>query len=172
MGGTGKTTLAKEVGKQLKTSEQFNHVIKTTVSFTPNIEKIQDDIAGSLGLELEGISSSNRQNKLWSRLTNGEKILLILDDVWENLNFEDIGIPKSDNHEGCKVLVITRILKVCNQMAGENIIQLDLLKEEEAWSMFKLHANLTDNSSQSILEKGSKIAIECKRLPIAIGYCR
>ncbi|XP_039688369.1 uncharacterized protein [Medicago truncatula] len=169
MGGTGKTTLAKEVGKQLKTPEQFKHVIDTKVSFTPDIKKIQDDIAGPLGLEFKGISESDRSKELWSRLTNGEKILLILDDVWGNLNFDDIGIPKSDNHKGCKVLVTTRNLRVCNQMVCENKIQLDLLNEEEAWSMFKLHANLTDNSSQSILEKGRKIATECKRLPVAIA---
>ncbi|RHN45347.1 putative P-loop containing nucleoside triphosphate hydrolase, leucine-rich repeat domain, L [Medicago truncatula] len=169
MGGTGKTTLAKEVGKQLKTSEQFNHVIDTTVSFNPDIKKIQDDIAGPLGLKLEGISESDRPKKLWSRLTDGEKILLIMDDVWGNLNFDDIGIPKSDNHKGCKVLVTTRNLKVCNQMVCEKTIQLDLLNEEEAWSMFKLHANLTDNSSQIILKKGRKIATECKRLPVAIA---
>ncbi|XP_013441481.2 disease resistance protein At4g27190 [Medicago truncatula] len=169
MGGTGKTTLAKEVGKQLKTLEQFDHVIDTTVSFTPDIKKIQDDIAGPLGLKWEDISESGRPKKLWSRLTNGEKILLILDDVWGNLNFDDIGIPKSDNHKGCKLLVTTRNLRVCNQMVCEKTIQLDLLNEEEACSMFKLHANLTDNSSQSILKKGRKIATECKRLPVAIA---
>ncbi|XP_024634374.2 disease resistance protein At4g27190 [Medicago truncatula] len=169
MGGTGKTTLAKEVGKQLKTSKQFNHVIDTTVSFTPDIKKIQDDIVGPLGLKWEDISESDRPKKLWSRLTNGEKILLILDNVWGNLNFDDIGIPKSDNHKGCKVLVTTRNLRVCNQMVCEKTIQLDLLNEEEAWSMFKLHANLTDNSSQGILKKGRKIATECKRLPVAIA---
>ncbi|PNX84716.1 CC-NBS-LRR resistance protein, partial [Trifolium pratense] len=108
MGGTGKTTLAKEVGKQLKASMQFNRVIITTVSNTPNIKKIQDDIAGPLGLVWEDNNESNRPEKLWNRLTNGEKILVILDDVWGYLNFDDIGIPNSDNHKGCKVLVTTR----------------------------------------------------------------
>jgi len=169
MGGTGKTTLAKEVGKQLKISKHFKHVIDTTVSFTPDIKKIQDDIAGPLGLELKDINESDRPRKLWDRLTNGEKILLILDDVWGNLNFDDIGIPKSDNHKGCKLLVTTRSMRVCNQMVCEKTIQLDILDDEEAWIMFKLHANLTDISSKSILKKGRKIATECKRLPVAIA---
>ncbi|XP_039687981.1 probable disease resistance protein At1g61300 [Medicago truncatula] len=167
MGGTGKTTLAKEVGKQLKTSEQFNHVIKTTVSFTPNIEKIQDDIAGSLGLELEGISSSNRQNKLWSRLTNGEKILLILDDVWENLNFEDIGIPKSDNHEGCKVLVITRILKVCNQMAvsSRREVKLQLNAKDYQLQLVTVASSLKDEKR---LEEWD-ISLKILQKPVSMG---
>ncbi|KAK2440667.1 putative disease resistance protein [Trifolium repens] len=107
MEGTGKTTLAKEAGKQLKASMQFNRVIITTVSNTSNIKKIQDDIAGSLGLEWRDINESDRPIKLWSRLTNGEKILVILDDVWDYLNFDDIGIPNRDNRKGCKVLVTT-----------------------------------------------------------------
>ncbi|XP_045823453.1 uncharacterized protein LOC123916122 isoform X2 [Trifolium pratense] len=113
MGGTGKTTMAKEVGKQLKTSMQFNRVIFTTVSNTPNIKKIQDDIAGHLELEWRATNESTRPTQLWDRLTNGEKILVILDDVWDDLNFEDIGIPNSDNHKGCKVLVTTRYFKGC-----------------------------------------------------------
>ncbi|XP_024633856.2 probable disease resistance protein At4g27220 [Medicago truncatula] len=169
MGGTGKTTLAKEVGKQLKTLEQFDHVIDTTVSVTPVIKKIQDDIAGPLGLKWEDTTKSDRPKKLWSRLTNGEKILLILDDVWRNLNFDDIGIPNRDNHKGCKLLITTRNLRVYNQMVCENTIELDPLNEEEAWTMFKLHADLTDISPKSILDKGRKIATECKCLPVAIA---
>ncbi|PNY13999.1 putative CC-NBS-LRR resistance protein, partial [Trifolium pratense] len=169
MGGTGKTTLAKEVGKQLKTLKQFNHVIDTTVSFTPDIKKIQDDIAGSLGLEWGDINESDRPKKLWSRLTNGDKILVILDDVWGNLNFDDIGIPNSDNHKGCKVLVTTRDLRVCNKMGCGETIQLELLSKEDAWIMFKMHAHLSNVSSKSFLDKGYKITTECKRLPVAIA---
>jgi len=169
MGGTGKTTLAKEVGKQLKTSERFKHVIDTTVSFAPDIKKIQDDIAGSLGLELRDVNESDRPKKLWSRLTNGEKILVILDDVWGNLNFDDIGLPNSDNHKGCKVLVTTRNLSVCNKMVCGETIRVELLSEEDAWIMFKMHANLNNISTKSFLDKGRKIAIECKRLPVAIA---
>lgn len=169
MGGTGKTTLAKEVGKELKQSEQFARVIDTTVSFTPDIKKIQDDIAGPLGLKWEDCNESDRPKKLWSRLTNGEKILLILDDVWGHIDFRQIGIPHSDDHKGCRVLVTTRDLQVCNKMGCEKPIQLDLLSKEDAWIMFKRHARISDSSSKSLLEKGRKIADECKGLPIAIA---
>jgi len=135
MGGTGKTTLAKEVGKELKQSEQFAHVIDTTVSFTPDIEKIQDDIAGPLGLLWEDCNSSDRPKKLWSRLTNGEKILLIMDDVWDRdppLDFDAIGIPNHDNHKGCRVLITSRSKQTFNKMDCDKRIELYLLSEEDA----------------------------------------
>jgi hypothetical protein len=35
--------------------------------------------------------------------------------------------------------------------------------------MFKRHAGLSKNSTKNLLDKGRKIANECKRLPIAIA---
>ncbi|CAJ2638663.1 unnamed protein product [Trifolium pratense] len=172
MGGTGKTTLAKEVGKELKQSEQFSHVIDTTVSFNPDIKKIQDDIAGPLGLKWEDCNDSDRPKKLWSRLINGEKILLIMDDVWDRdipLDFDQIGIPKRDNHKGCRILITTRSKRIFNKMDCDKNIELELLSEEESWTMFKRYAGISDSSSKNLISKGRKIANECKRLPVAIA---
>ncbi|KAK2386590.1 disease resistance protein SUMM2 [Trifolium repens] len=169
MGGTGKTTMIKEVGKKLKQSKQFTQVVDTTVSFSPNIKKIQEDIAGPLGLKFFDCNESDRSKKLWSRLTNGEKILLILDDVWGDIDFDEIGIPFSDNRKGCSVVVTTRNMFVCNRLGCSRIIQLDLLSEEDAWIMFQRHAGLSNVSAKNLLDKGRKIANECKRLPIAIA---
>ncbi|GAU44946.1 hypothetical protein TSUD_351610 [Trifolium subterraneum] len=172
MGGTGKTTLAKEVGKELKQSERFAHVVDTTVSFTPDIKKIQDDIAGPLGLTWENCNESDRPKKLWSRLTNGEKILLIMDDVWNRdppLDFDTIGIPKQDNHIGCRVLVTSRNKQTFNIMDCDKIIELGLLSEEDAWIMFKRYARICNSSSKKLIDKGHKIAKECKQLPVAIS---
>jgi len=169
MGGTGKTLLAKEVGMELKQSKQFTHVIDTTVSYTPDYREIQNDIAGRLGLDFKDCSESDRPKKLWSRLTNGEKILLILDDVWRDVDFNEIGISYSDNHKGCRILVTTRNLDVCNRLGCSKTIQLELLSDEEAWTMFQRHAGLSEISTKSLLDKGRKISNECKGLPIAIA---
>ncbi|AES70149.2 NB-ARC domain disease resistance protein [Medicago truncatula] len=169
MAGIGKTTLVEQVFKQLRGSKHFEYAICVTVSFSPDIKKIQCYIAEFLGLKLEDISESDRCKKLLTRLTNGQKILVILDDVWDNLDFDVIGIPNSDNHKRCKVLVTTRNLEVCKKMACKKTIQLDILDEEEAWILFKWYARLTDISSKRILDKGHQIASECKGLPIAIA---
>ncbi|XP_027340760.1 probable disease resistance protein At1g61300 [Abrus precatorius] len=169
MGGTGKTTLAKEVGKELVQLTQFDHVIDTTVSYTLDIRKIQDDIAAPLGVDFKDKNNSERLKLLWSRLTDGEKILLILDDVWNPINFEEIGIPKKDNHKGCRILLTTREMRVCQSMGCEKIIQLGVLSKEDAWTLFKKHANISDSSSKRLLDKGRDITKECKGLPVAIA---
>ncbi|XP_045820410.1 disease resistance protein SUMM2-like [Trifolium pratense] len=170
MGGVGKTTLAKEVGKALKRSKQFSQVIDTRVSFSPNIKKIQDDISGPLGLVFgESCNEADRPKKLWNRLTNGEKILLILDDVWGNIDFDDIGIPCSDNHKGCKVLITTRNLRVCNINGCGRTVQLELLSEEDAWIMFKRYNSKSNDLSKNVLTIAKNISNECKGLPVAIS---
>ncbi|XP_052724114.1 disease resistance protein SUMM2-like [Vigna angularis] len=170
MGGTGKTTLVIEVGKELKKSKCYNQVIDTTISNTPDITKIQDDIAGPLGLPLKDFNESERPKKLKDRLTNGEKIILILDDVWGDINFEEIGIPFKGNHNNCRILVITRNMKICQQMDCDKTIELHILPEKEGWILFQKYAGLSDNSSKSILDRGRKISKECKGLPIAIAF--
>nr|XP_007134147.1 hypothetical protein PHAVU_010G023200g [Phaseolus vulgaris]ESW06141.1 hypothetical protein PHAVU_010G023200g [Phaseolus vulgaris] len=169
MGGTGKTTLAKEMGKELKKSKYFDQVIDTTVSNTPDTKKIQDDIAGPLGLPLNNCTESERPRKLWDRLTNGEKILVILDDVWGDISFEKIGIPLKGDHNGCKILGTTRDMNICHKMDCDKKIQLDIFPEEEGWILFQKHAGLSNTSSKRILNKGRKISKECKGLPIAIA---
>ncbi|GAU33597.1 hypothetical protein TSUD_359770 [Trifolium subterraneum] len=172
MGGTGKTTLAIKVGKELKQSEQFAYVVDTTVSSTPDIKKIQDEIAGTLGLKWEDCNESDRHKKLFSRLTNGDKILLILDDVWDQdhpLNFDAIGIPEQGNHKGCRVLVTSRSKETLKNMGCGKIIELDLLSEEEAWNMFERYAGIRNSTPKKLIDMGRQIAKECKQLPIAIS---
>ncbi|XP_045821577.1 probable disease resistance protein At4g27220 [Trifolium pratense] len=168
MRGIGKTTLVKEVGNKLEQSKQFTQVVYTTVSFSPNIKKIQDDIAGPLRLNFDDCNESDRPRKLRSRLTNGDKILLILDDVWGDIDFNDIGIPHIDNHNGCRILVTSRSLSVCQKLGCSKTVQLDLLSEEDAWIMFQRHAGLSEISTKYLLDQGRKIANECQGLPIAI----
>ncbi|XP_028768303.1 putative disease resistance protein At5g05400 [Neltuma alba] len=102
LGGTGKTTMAIEVGKDVA-SKLFDKVIFSVVSKDANLKNIRDNIAKHLDLPLpEGKNESEQAQKLWKRIAEGgEKVLIILDDMWEKLTLRDIGIPP-----GCHARVI------------------------------------------------------------------
>ncbi|KAI9072869.1 hypothetical protein K1719_045165 [Acacia pycnantha] len=56
-------------------------------------------------------------------------------------------------------------------MECQKIIQLELLKEDEAWTLFQTHANVGDAAKEDMARA---IAMECQGLPIAIeavGTC-
>ncbi|KAI9100892.1 hypothetical protein K1719_024016 [Acacia pycnantha] len=172
MGGSGKTTLVKEVGKKAKESQLFDRVVLTTISQSLDIRKIQDEIDEVLGIKLEEKTDIGRAKRIALRLQGGERILIILDDAWAKLNLEDIGIPFGGHHQrNFKVVLTTRRLDVCTLMECQKIIQLELLKEDEAWTLFQTHANVDDATKEDMARA---IAMECQGLPIAIeavGTC-
>ncbi|KAF7842570.1 putative disease resistance protein [Senna tora] len=171
MGGTGKTTMATQVGKEVEESKLFDKVIFTVVSNPPNVEKIRSDIAKRLVSQPEDAKNLENAESLWFRLSNGEeKILIILDDVWQELNLRAIGIPLGFHQKGhCNVLLTTRYMTVCKKMECQNTISLEVLSEEDALDLFLLHAGVSvDSSSTDMRNIASSIVKECGKLPVAI----
>ncbi|KAL2317392.1 hypothetical protein Fmac_031268 [Flemingia macrophylla] len=166
MGGSGKTTLAKEAGKKVEEFKFFDKVVRAVVCETPNIRSIQDQIADQLGFKFKEMSDDGRAQRLSQRLSKGTT-LLILDDVWETLDFEALGIPLNEN-KSCRVFLTTRKREVCTSMQCQSIIELNILTNEDAWSLFTLHAKIDDESPNTLKVSARKIVDECKGLPIAI----
>ncbi|KAK8300370.1 hypothetical protein V6Z12_D05G384500 [Gossypium hirsutum] len=169
MGGVGKTTLAREVGSQAQKLNLFDKVVITTVSQKPNLERIQDQIAQYIGFGMKNEQGRRSEQELWVRLKNEPRILIILDDIWESINLkEKIGIPIGDDHKGCKVLLTTRRQQVCRAMDCQNVVQLDCLDDDEAWTLFEKKAGLDDFSDDSIKILANQIVRKCRGLPTAI----
>uniref|UniRef100_A0A3N7FWT9 AAA+ ATPase domain-containing protein n=1 Tax=Populus trichocarpa TaxID=3694 RepID=A0A3N7FWT9_POPTR len=166
MGGVGKTTLVKEVGRRAKESQLFPEVLMATVSQNPNVIGIQDRMADSLHLKFEKTSKEGRASELWQRL-QGKKMLIILDDVWKHIDLKEIGIPFGDDHRGCKILLTTRVQGICFSMECQQKVLLRVLPEDEAWDLFRINAGLRDGDS-TLNTVAREVARECQGLPIAL----
>ncbi|KAK8300778.1 hypothetical protein V6Z12_D05G416300 [Gossypium hirsutum] len=167
MPGVGKTTLAQEVGKQAREQKLFDKVVMFTMSQNPNINKIQDKVADIFGLNFETSSREGKAEVLFRSMQGVNKILVIIDDLWEELKLERIGIPFGDEHKGCKILLTTRDQQVCTKMNCTKEIQLGILSEDEAWVLFRGKAGLDDDSS-TLNDVAKEVAAQCKGLPLAI----
>ncbi|KAA8539126.1 hypothetical protein F0562_025818 [Nyssa sinensis] len=137
------------------------------VSQTPNVRKIQGEIADMVGLELKEESESGRARWLSERLKQEKTILVILDDLWTKLNLEDIGIPCGNDHKGCNILLTSRDQDVCNQMNTQKHFPIEVLSPSEAWDLFKKIAGNFDDSPD-LHNLAMEVAKECAGLPIAI----
>ncbi|KDO36776.1 hypothetical protein CISIN_1g048566mg, partial [Citrus sinensis] len=148
MGGIGKTTLVKKVARQAMEDKLFDMVVFSEVSQIPDIKRIQQEIAEKLGLELREEVESSRASRIFERLRNEKKILVVLDNIWKHLDLETVGIPFGEDHKGCKLLLTARDRK-------------------EAWRLFKMMVG-DDVENRELKSTAIDVARACGGLPIAL----
>ncbi|KAL4378410.1 hypothetical protein GQ457_02G040550 [Hibiscus cannabinus] len=168
MPGVGKTMLVKEVMRQVKEDKVFDTVVFAVVTHTPDIQKIQDQIADMLRFKFEEPSVSGRASRLRQRLKKEKKILVVLDDIWARLDLMEVGIPLEDEHQGCTILMTSRNLRVLSKgMDAKKSFAIGVLEDEEAWAFFKKMAG-DSVESPDLSPIATDVAKKCGGLPIAI----
>ena len=168
MGGVGKITLVKQVAEQAAQEKLFDKVFMTSVFQTPDFRRIQGEIADILGMKFEEESEQGRAARLHRRINEEKTILIILDDIWAELELGKIGIPSPDNHKGCKLVLTSRNKHVLsNEMSTQKDFGVEHLQGDEAWILFK---NMVGDSIENpdLLPIATDVAKECAGLPIAI----
>ncbi|CAN6692846.1 unnamed protein product [Malus baccata var. baccata] len=167
MGGVGKTTMVKEIITRLAKLNLFDKIVMATVSQSPSISKIQSEIADQIGLQFTEESESGRARRLYGRLMDIKRILIVLDDVWTELGFVAIGLPYGDTHKGCKILLTSRDSEVCNRLGSQQIIAVPILTTEESQALFRemVGESFDDPDLRSTTKE---VMNECRGLPIAI----
>ncbi|XP_023747963.1 disease resistance protein At4g27190 [Lactuca sativa] len=172
-GGIGKTTSVKNLINHLCNSSpnSFNIVIWVQVSRDLNLSMIQTQIAERLHLKVEaGDTTHSLANRILRRLkmrveATRRKILLVLDDVWEKIDLDAVGIPSRDSC--CKILLTTRSFDVCRDMSVDAPFQLNLMSEDDAWNLFVQSAGSV-LYLDGIQSPARKIVASCRGLPLAI----
>ncbi|KAF3453531.1 hypothetical protein FNV43_RR03971 [Rhamnella rubrinervis] len=171
MGGVGKTTIVKSLNNKLKSTcsmQPFSIVIWATVSKELDMKRVQKQIAERLNLEVKMEESMERTaNRLYQRLEKEEKFLFILDDVWEKIDLDLLGIPRPEVHKCSKIILTSRFLEVCRNMMTDVEVKVNLLTDEEAWELFSRSAGGVATSEQ-IKPFAEAVARECCGLPLAI----
>ncbi|WKA12372.1 hypothetical protein VitviT2T_029760 [Vitis vinifera] len=172
-GGIGKTTLVKNLNNMLKdassTTPPFSFVIWITLSRDWDLKSIQTQIARRLNMKVNTEDSTESlAARLCERLKREEKFLLLLDDVWKEIDLDALGIPRPEDHAACKIILTTRFLDVCRGMKTDKEIAIHVLNDDEAWKLFCKNAG-----EAAILEGVETVARaitkECGGLPLAIN---
>ena len=159
----------KQVAEQAAQEKLFDKVVTAFVLQTPDLKRIQGELADKLGMKFEEESEEGRAARLHQRMKEEKTILVILDDLWAELELDKIGIPSpADHHKGCKLVLTSRYKDVLlNQMGTQKNFQVEHLKEEESWILFKNRAG--DSIEEPDLRPiATEVAKECAGLPIAI----
>nr|XP_043631616.1 probable disease resistance protein At4g27220 [Erigeron canadensis] len=173
MGGVGKTTMMEQLKKAVEDKKTFHWIVKVVIGEKMNTFSIQQTVAEYLQIPLTETSTTTRADRL--RVTFGkisqerkEKVLVILDDVWEKVELKDIGLCPLPNSS--KLLLTSRNENVCTQIVAEDdldlrVVRVDVLEELEANSFFFHTSKVSD---PDLKEMGVKIVKRCGFLPLAI----
>ncbi|ONH94891.1 hypothetical protein PRUPE_7G037700 [Prunus persica] len=164
MGGVDKTTVVKEIIIRLAGLKVSDNVVMAVVSQSQSIRKIQSEIADELGFTYDREDSETRRAlRLYLRLKQINKILILLDDVWTELDFKAIGLPYGP-HKECKVLLTSRNLEVCNAMESQQIFTIPVLTPKESWELFREIIG----KPLDYPDLAKRVTKKCAGLPIAI----
>ncbi|KAL5735594.1 hypothetical protein ACOSQ2_030382 [Xanthoceras sorbifolium] len=172
MGGIGKTTLAKKVFND-EAVKDFSPKAWTCVSDDFDVLRISKAILESITCSpchLNGLDAV--QNEL-KKAVAGNKFLLVLDDVWSKDYglWESLRSPFKAGAGGSKIIVTTRNETVATTMgASTECHQLDILSDDECWSLFKAHAfEYRDIASYDNIELiHQKVIEKCRGLPLSV----
>ncbi|XP_078177704.1 putative disease resistance protein At4g33300 [Carex rostrata] len=164
IGGSGKTTLAREICRDLEIRAFFkDRIYFETISQSPNLETLKmnlwEKITGNMV-----IGTYNQIPEWQLQLMQREKVpvLVVLDDIWDSSQIEDLTL-KIPN---CVTLVVSRSKYPTLIL---DTYEMELLEEEAALSLFSRIAFELDTIPATADKKLVKqVVAECKGLPLAL----
>ncbi|XP_058191981.1 probable disease resistance protein At5g43730 [Rhododendron vialii] len=167
MGGVGKTTILDLLNNYPDVKTIFDFVIWVTVSKSWTIRKLQNEVGMRLSIAINADESNDRvASKLFTGL-EGKKYLLLLDDVWDEVDLRVVGFPNANQQNGCKVILTTRKKEVCRKMGTDAEVPVSVLPNKEAWEMFSCGVGHIATLS-TIKPYAQYIVTECGGLPLAL----
>ncbi|XP_044421860.1 uncharacterized protein [Triticum aestivum] len=166
--GVGKTTLAQLVYNDQDLESQFDLRIWIWVSSSFDETRVTREMLDFVSLGAHG--GKCRFPKLPEVLKDhvkSKRVLLILDDIWDDISdcqWNNLLAPfKPNNAKGSMILVTTRIPSLAKKRGTTGPINLDGLKNDDFWLMFKACAFGDENYEEqvSLGELGQQIAKSC-----------
>ncbi|XP_048135276.1 probable disease resistance protein At4g27220 [Rhodamnia argentea] len=179
MGGVGKSTLLVDIEKRIRRENSFDWVARADVSENIDIKRIQGEIARALDLTdmKDEEYPTARAELLHKRLEKEErekkKVLIILDNLWERLDLDKVGIPCGPDNKarGCKLLLTARDQRVLRrEMRCDSAFRLRELENAEAKRLFeKMVGGKVPVELEPLVEEAVRISAGLPFLIVAIS---
>ncbi|KAJ4915913.1 Disease resistance protein (NBS-LRR class) family [Raphanus sativus] len=172
MGGVGKTTLLACVNNRFfQVVNGFDVVMWVVVSKDLQNEGVQEQILRRLCLD-KASWKQETENERASRIKtilNRKKFVLLLDDLWSEIDLNKVGVPQPTRENGSKLVFTIRSKEVCKDMEVDDMMEVVCLSRDESWELFQ--QKVGDNpikNHHDVLPLARKITEKCCGLPLAL----
>ncbi|KAG5520690.1 hypothetical protein RHGRI_033318 [Rhododendron griersonianum] len=128
---------------------------------------LQNELGNRLKIKIDANESNDTVASKLLRRLEGKKYLLLLDDVWDEVDLSVVGFPNANQQNGCKVVLTTRKKEVCRKMGTDAEVPVSILPNEEAWEMFSSGVGHVA-TLPTIKPYAQDIVTECGGLPLAL----
>uniref|UniRef100_A0ACD5W6N2 Uncharacterized protein n=1 Tax=Avena sativa TaxID=4498 RepID=A0ACD5W6N2_AVESA len=175
IGGLGKTTLAQMV----YSSSQFKDYSRVWVyvSQTFGLKKIGNSIISQLSQKEIHYTEMQMIDNSLSKLFDDKKILIVLDDLWEDkkINLDRLkGMLNVGSGSNVVVIVTTRTEGIAMEVCTIKPHKLSLLSNGMCWSIIKHKSDFKSRDDKNELKQiGKDIASKCGGVALAaqaLGY--
>ncbi|KAL1166757.1 hypothetical protein V6Z11_A06G218000 [Gossypium hirsutum] len=171
LGGVGKTTLLTKLKNMFSTPpNDFKVVIWVGVSEYYDVGKIQNRIGENIGFprSWENKSVEQKARDIYGILSN-KRFVVLLDDLWEKVDLNEVGIPEPSQENGSKLFFTTRSLRLCVNMGAQKIFTMNPLAWEKAWELFQDKVgDEALNSHPDIPDLAKDVVKRCGGFPLAL----
>jgi hypothetical protein len=169
MGGIGKTTLAKAVFDDVKSTCDASCFVGQAK--TKSVLEIVREILSAFRVDKEA-KDLMHAHKLMEKLLDKKKILLILDDIKDEAQVDDI-IPKVilDQSKGTTLIITTRNWGAIRNRVGASGRRFDVsrLDDDAAKTLFNIHCSCkASHLSPQFNDIRDIIVKACKGLPLSL----
>ncbi|XP_039044412.1 putative disease resistance protein RGA3 [Hibiscus syriacus] len=174
IGGLGKTALAQLVYNDEIVKNHFELRMWVCVSDVFDVRTIVENIIKSVTHQAPGqnLEMDQLQKQLRDKI-DGQKYLLVLDDIWNEERELWISLKKllMGGAKGSRIIVTTRSKKVAKVTSNCRPHVLRGLSGDDAWFLFKeiaFEQGSADSTNSGFVEIGKQILERCHGVPLVI----
>ncbi|KAL5981312.1 hypothetical protein ACLOJK_015367 [Asimina triloba] len=173
MAGLGKSTVANKLYNENSVKQHFPVRAWVFVSPQWSLESIYDSLGSQIGLKKMDNMAEERARLV--RLLTETRYLIVVDDVWDNKDWDDLADLFPVSKKGSRIILTTRNEDVARRASSSEcapplIYKLQRLSEEDSRKLFekKAMAGMREPRRVNLKPYADQIVGKCDGVPLAI----